>query len=82
MEDSEGYLGIVQNIILNGRHGAYAVATCKGVGSITFSLDPPVWQEKDRPEPGMYVMLYELRRKRAGWRAQHGRFVKPSDKQP
>jgi hypothetical protein len=80
MEDNEGsYQAIVEKVILGGKHGAYAVARCAALGLVTFSLDKPVWQEKKHPEPGTYVMLSELRKKRAGWRAEHGRFVKPSD---
>ena len=73
---------IVQKIVMEGRHGPYAVATSISVlGSITFSLTKEVWGEEDRPEPGTFVILNKLRKKRAGWRAMNGRFVRPSDKQ-
>ena len=74
---------IVQAIVLNGKHGPYAVATSEKVdGSITFSLSRSVWQERGVPEQGVYVRLSRLRKKRDGWRAHHGRFLRPSDEQP
>ena len=82
MANEKSYQAIVEKIIRNGRHGPYAVAHSKELDSITFSLDRLVWQEDDWPEPGMYVMLTQVRRKRAGWRANRGRFVIPSDEQP
>lgn len=81
--EKENYQAVVEKIIRDGSHGPYAVARSPGLkGSITFSLDASVWQEEDWPEPGMYVVLTSLRKKRAGWRAKHGRFVKPSEEQP
>lgn len=72
---------IVQSV-QNGRHGRYAVATSSEVeGSITFTLDSTVWQEKDEPERGMSVILSDLRKKRAGWRAMSGRYFRPGDQQ-
>ena len=81
MANDRGYQAVVEKIIHGGKHGPYAVARCDELDSITFSLDGNVWQEKDWPEPGMYVMLSEVRKKRAGWRAQNGRFIEPSDDQ-
>lgn len=80
MSKSGGYVGIVEKIVLNGKHGAYAVARCEELGSVTFSLDKPVWRERSKPEEGVYVMLSDVQQKRAGWRAMRGRFVRPSDK--
>lgn len=80
MADEKSYRAIVEKVIPRGRHGPYAVARSVELESVTFSLDPEVWQEEDQPEPGMYVMLSQVRKKRAGWRAKRGRFVKPSDK--
>lgn len=80
-EREKNYRAIVEKIIQGGRHGAYAVARSDELGSVTFSLDGNVWQESDWPEAGTYVMLWDMRKKRAGWRAQHGRFVEPSDEQ-
>lgn len=73
---------VVQKIIENGDHGPFAVALSEDLeGSVTFSLDKSVWQESDWPNEGMIVFLGEIRKKRAGWRANYGRFWKPSDEQ-
>lgn len=74
------YIAIVQKV-LAGKHGAYAVALSDKLGLITFSLHDHVWKEKDMPEEGIYVVLSDLRRKRAGWRANSARFQRPSDQQ-
>ncbi|KKT00844.1 MAG: hypothetical protein UW07_C0010G0028 [Candidatus Nomurabacteria bacterium GW2011_GWF2_43_8] len=79
MADDRGYQAVVEKIISDGTHGPYAVARSEKLGSITFSLNGNVWEERDWPEPGTYVMLFQVRKKRAGWRAQHGRFFEPSD---
>ncbi len=72
---------IVQKVT-KGKHGAYAVAKSKDIeGSITFSLDKNIWQEPDLPESGTVVVLSKLTKKRAGWRANRGRFLKPSDEE-
>lgn len=76
---SNVYQAVVDKIIPRGRHGPYAVARCQDLGMVTFSLDPPVWQEGEYPELGTYVVLSKIRKKRAGWRAQSGRFVTPFD---
>lgn len=73
------YQAVVEKIIPKGRHGPYVVARCQDLGVVTFSLDPPVWQEGDLPEPGMCVVLSKIRKKRAGWCAKSVRFVKPYD---
>jgi len=73
------YLAIVQGIEPVGHRGPYAIAKSEELGSITFSLNEPVWREKDWPENGTWVALEQLIKKRAGWRAQQGRFMKPSD---
>jgi len=68
---------IVQKIA-NGHRGRYAVATSENIlGSITFSLAYPCWQEIDDPEPGTIVILSSLRKKRAGWRASRARHMQP-----
>ena len=73
---------VVQKVIREGPHGPFAVATSDQIkGSVTFSLEPTVWKEKEWPEEGMVVFLEEPRKKRAGWRAKQGRFWKPSDEQ-
>ncbi len=81
MASEKSYQAIVEKIILDGRHGPFAVASSKELGSVTFSLDQSVWEEADQPEPGMFVVLSQIRKKRAGWRAKHGRFLTPSDEQ-
>lgn len=74
---------IVQKVVPKGPHGPYAVATSDALtGSVTFSLEPTVWQEEDWPEEGNIVLLSKLRQKRAGWCAKAGRFTRPSDEQP
>lgn len=74
------YKAIVEKIVSRGRHGPYAVATCEAFdGSVTFGLTSPVWNEKEYPEPGTYVILTDIRKKRAGWRANSGRFFQPAD---
>lgn len=79
MEDCRA---VVQKVITEGEHGPYAVATCDSLeGSITFSLEPTVWQEADWPEQGSVVILNKLRQKRAGWRAKLVRFSQPSNEQ-
>ena len=77
--DSKEYQAIVEKVFDNGRHGPYAVARARNLGSITFSLGKDVWDEKRWPETGTVVILREIIKKRAGWRAQHGRFATPSD---
>lgn len=73
---------IVQKLIMDGEHGPYAVATNESLnGSVTFSLEPTVWKEKDYPEPGSVVYLTKIMKKRAGWRAKEGRYWTPSDEQ-
>ncbi len=73
---------VVQKVFREGKHGPFAVATSEQLeGSVTFSLEPTVWEEKEWPEEGFMVFLGEIRQKRAGWRAKKGRFWKPSDEQ-
>lgn len=73
---------VVEKIISTGKHGPFAIATSKEIkGSITFSLEPTVWREKDWPEEGAVVFLTKLRMKRAGWRAKFGRYWLLSDEQ-
>jgi hypothetical protein len=74
------YRAIVQKVVLRGRHGPFAVATSEELeGSVTVSLESPVWQDSVMPERGMYLILSQVRKKRAGWRAFSGRLVQPSD---
>lgn len=81
MEKPDEYRAVVQQII-EGKHGLYAVATSNQITeSITFSLDSNVWQEKEYPQNGYEVVLSDIRKKRAGWRAHSARFVRPTDEQ-
>ncbi|MES3004525.1 MAG: hypothetical protein V4690_00260 [Patescibacteria group bacterium] len=76
----EIYVAIVQKVFPEGKHGPYAKARSEEVaGSITFSLDISVWKEDRTPQEGDKVVLSKVRGKRAGWRAESGRFFKPSD---
>ena len=77
--DKKSYVATVQNICPHGSHGPYAVATNDELRFITFSLNVPVWQEKIQPECGSVVVLSEIHKKRAGWRANNARFFEPSD---
>lgn len=79
--DDRAYQAVVHKIIREGKHGSYAVASCADIDSITFSLSQDVWHESDWPEPGTCVLLSQIRKKRAGWRALCGRYVRPSDEQ-
>jgi len=81
MTTREEYRGIIDRVIRGGQHGPYAVAKTKELGFVTFALAEPVWAEAQWPEPGTYVVLSGLTKKRAGWRASHGRFLRPSDEQ-
>ena len=70
---------IVQKICPRGRHGPYAVAACEEIEAlITFALSDDVWHEKRLPEKGDVVLLSDVRRRPAGWRAHEGRFLRPS----
>lgn len=72
--------GVVEKIVPGGRHGPYAVASSESVkGSVTFSLDKPVWKEDRFPERGTFVILSDLVKKPSGWRAMKVRFFRPHD---
>ena len=68
-----------------GPKGPYATAVGEDIeGTITFSLEPPVWQETFYPPEGAGVFLSGIYMHRAGsenkgWRATSARLVKPSD---
>lgn len=77
------YIAVVDRVIYKGKHGLpYAFAISEEIGTVTFSLHNNVWQEPEFPEPGMYVVLSKIRRKRAGWRAYSARFLVPEDLDP
>lgn len=80
------FTAVVQKVVSEGSHGPYAVAILKPLvatieGSVTFSLLPPAWQEKDYPSQGQVVILSDLTQKRAGWRAETARYTTTSDEQ-
>jgi len=73
-------VAIVQKIIADGPHGPFAVTDSEQIeGSVTVSLSSPAWGEDQWPEEGTVVVLDDLRKKRAGWRAYAGRFFRPTD---
>lgn len=78
MNNYMDYHGVVEKVI-EGKHGPYAVVSSRELGSVTLSLTSPVWSEDQHPEPGTYIVFTQVTKKRAGWRAQHGRFFQPSD---
>ena len=71
----------VIKIVPNGKHGAYAVVSIKDLGFVTFLLASPVWEEETWPEEGTSVVLSNVTKKRAGWRAGSVRFFRPTDEQ-
>ena len=77
--NKDAYVAVVQKVISVGKHGPYVVTKCDEIGSITFSLDKETWQEKESPKPGTVVVLSQVIKKRAGWRANSARFFKPAD---
>lgn len=79
MFQNQSIQAVVQNVIIDGKHGPYAVVSDEKLGSITFALDGAVWCEEDFPEPGEIVCLSKLRKKRAGWRAMEVRRIRPSE---
>ena len=81
MASEQHYCGKVDKVVAKGNHGPYAVARNDELGLVTFSLDPPVWQEGEYPENGTIVILSNIQKKSAGWRAKSGRFFRPSDEQ-
>lgn len=80
MADNKVYQAEVIEV-KRGPKGLYAVSVCEELGSVTFSLEPDVWQESDMPVPGIYVVLMKVRKWKRGWRALKARFMQPSDEQ-
>jgi hypothetical protein len=74
-------IGAVEKIVAAGRYGPYVVVRDNELGTITFSLSQSVWNEDRWPDQGTFVVLSQIIRKHAGWRAMKGRFMKPSDEQ-
>jgi hypothetical protein len=80
--DEATIVAVVQKIEDNGKNPGYVVTTSeKIIGSITFSLDNDIWKENANPKAGEIVVLSQLRKKRAGWRALNARFYRPSDEE-
>ena len=78
--DGESYVAEVDKVVPDGKHGPYAVAYCEQLGQlISFSLERASWEEKRWPSGGSIVVLTDLEKKRLGWRANKGRFFRPSD---
>lgn len=71
----------VTKVDTDGRYGPFAIAVADGFnGSITFFLgDEDLWPEASKPDVGDFVLLSDLRKKQAGWRAMKARFFKPGD---
>ena len=64
-------IAVVQDVISDGTHGPYVIATSEYViGSITFSLKSDVWGENREPEQGNLVVLSDLDKKTSGGRAR------------
>ena len=75
----KSFVGKVQKVFPKGRHGPYAKASTEELGSITFSLNSSVWSEAKWPEEGTFVVMTDLLKKTAGWRADKCRFMRPED---
>lgn len=76
----EWFLDLFDDIV-NGEHGPYIVTTPVDIsitGSITCSL-AGAWIESRRPKKGEHVILSDFTKMPAGWRANFGRFMRPSD---
>ncbi len=79
MSQDQSVQAIVHKIVMDGKHGPYAVASNDELGSVTFALTDAVWPEDDHPELGEIVRLSKLRKKRAGWRSMEARRPRPSE---
>lgn len=76
------FKAVIQKVEQKGKHGPFAIAIIEGFnGSVTFSLEADVWQEEETPESGEIVILSNVRKKYAGWRAKQARYYIPSDEQ-
>ncbi len=64
----------------SGDHGPYGVTRCDEMeGSITIHLTQKQVDRGRVPDNGTFLILSDLRRKPDGWRAQHWRYMRPSD---
>ena len=85
-EQSAQQLRAVVQAVADGKHGPYAIAEADSSsmwqpidGSVTFAIAENVWAENVWPSAGEVVVLAQLRKKRAGWRAMKARFLQSSD---
>lgn len=76
--ETKTYSAVVRGVY-RGRHGPYFVVEHTTLGPVTISLDAPMWQEVGKPTPGTYIVFWDVRRKKAGWRAERARFFRPED---
>lgn len=78
MSNDESVQAIVHKVVIDGKHGPYAVTSHDKHGSITFALTDDVWRENEYPELGEIVHLSKLRKMRGGWRSMEARHLRPS----
>lgn len=73
----------VVKVVPEGKHGPYAkaISQTRNVlkGDVTFSLDVTIWKEDTHPELGAIVVLEDLWKKAAGWRANVARLFRVTD---
>jgi hypothetical protein len=71
----------VTEIVREGLRGPYCVAFVDDLEDwVTFSLNPPVWHEKNYPEVNDVVLLSDIRKgAKKRWRAMQARFFRPQD---
>lgn len=80
--NDESIRALVVGLVREGKYGPYFVSLSEQIGpesSVTCSLDPTVWVEAAWPQVNQVVVLSKLVRMQAGWRAMHGRNLRPSD---
>ena len=80
---------IIDKVFPKGPHGAYILTTCEhevlGEIGISVSLKKLDWDQEGPPpkpeeiEEGTFVLLYDIRKKRGGWRAGKFKFLRPED---
>ena len=76
----EEILAVVHEIIPEGRHGPYVVASNDRLGSITFALTGNVWLGDSDPEYKEVISIpkSKLRMMEGGWRAMEVSRIYPS----
>jgi hypothetical protein len=76
------YEAVVQSVV-NGFHGPYAIVSVisgEFEGSVTFGLQPPIWNESRPPSGGEFVVISDLSEKRNGWRANRAWFSRQNSR--